>query len=110
MMKVPHIVHVKRRTGRRRCGVTLRAPLPNTGLLSRKKKMSQLIQRSHVFGLEPRCQKIRIILLKYVGRIFLVRSSYPTSSHASLFNICSSCGGLYLEVLLGKPAHNVYQM
>lgn len=29
------------------------------------------------------------------------------TSHSSLFNICSSCGGLYLEVLLGKQ-HTIY--
>lgn len=37
-------------------------------------------------------------------------SSFSRTSRASLFNICSSCGGLYLEVLLGRPTHNVYQM
>lgn len=35
--------------------------------------------------------------------------AFSRTSRASLFNICSSCGGLYLEVLLGKPTRNVYQ-
>lgn len=52
-----------------------------------------------------------IILFIFVDQIFLARSSFSRTSHASLFNICSSCGGLYLDVvLLGKPTHNVYQI
>lgn len=40
----------------------------------------------------------------------LMSKFLPFPEPPSLFNICSSCGGLYLEVLLGKPAHNVNQM
>lgn len=55
-------------------------------------------------------KKSGLFLFNFVGQIFPARSSFSRTTRTSLFNICSSCGGLYLEVLLGKPTHNVYQM
>lgn len=49
-----------------------------------------------------------ITLLNLLAKILQVMSFSSKTSHTSLFNICSSCGGLYLEVLLGKPTRNVY--